>query len=301
MNRSRLCRAVLLGLVTIAIPYPSKPTTGLPGTPIAAQHDAPLRSAGSSSAGAYLGFDRNDYPGAANLAILRKTFSYAGYWLNPPPGARDNTWVGKRRTLESAGFGFLVLFNGRRYAQIKSGNAAGMGRRDAQSAMQAARQEGFPPGTIIFLDQEQGGRLLREQKDYLYAWVDGVNSSGFQSGVYCSGIPFQEGGGARIVTAEDIRAHAGGRKIVYWVFNDQCGPSPGCSFAPIPTPKESGVGFADIWQYAQSPRRPEMTAACGNTYSADGNCYPPGIKPETGLQVDVNAATSKDPSHGRSR
>jgi hypothetical protein len=286
MNRTRWCRAVLLGLVTVAV---------------AVLNDATPRGAPSNSAGAYLGFDRNDYPGAANLGILRKTFSYAGYWLNPPPGARNNTWVGKRQTMESAGFGFLVLFNGRRYAQIKSGNPAGTGRRDAQSAVQAARKEGFPPETVIFLDQEEGGRLLREQQAYLYAWVDGVNASGFKAGVYCSGIPFQEGGGARIVTAEDIRAHAEGRTIVYWVSNDQCGPSPGCQFAPTPAPGQSGVGFADVWQYAQSPRRPEMTAACRNTYSGDGNCYPPGIKPETGLHVDVNAATSKDPSHGRSR
>ncbi len=36
---------------------------------------------------AYLGFDLNEYPGDANLKVLRQTFSYAGYWLNNPPGA----------------------------------------------------------------------------------------------------------------------------------------------------------------------------------------------------------------------
>jgi len=36
---------------------------------------------------AYLGFDRNQYPGDANLKALRQTFSYTGYWLNNPPGA----------------------------------------------------------------------------------------------------------------------------------------------------------------------------------------------------------------------
>jgi hypothetical protein len=69
----------------------------------------------------YLGFDSNEYPGDANLKSLRKTFSYAGYWLNNPPGASSNSWAGHRSAVESAGFGFLVLFNGRLYAELKSG------------------------------------------------------------------------------------------------------------------------------------------------------------------------------------
>jgi len=35
---------------------------------------------------AYLGFDRNDYPGDENLPALRETFSFTSYWLNNPPG-----------------------------------------------------------------------------------------------------------------------------------------------------------------------------------------------------------------------
>src|ERR1700761_7559698 len=61
----------------------------------------------------YLGFDRNDYPGDGVLPVLRQTFSFAGYWLNAPPGETSNTWRGKRQILQSNGFGFLVLFNGR--------------------------------------------------------------------------------------------------------------------------------------------------------------------------------------------
>src|SRR5580692_7553207 len=77
---------------------------------------------------AYIGFDRNDYPGDSNLKVLRQTFSYAGYWLNNPPGAKTNSWKGKRKNLQAAGFGFLVLFNGRTYAEIKSsGDAAKLG------------------------------------------------------------------------------------------------------------------------------------------------------------------------------
>src|SRR5271154_552763 len=102
---------------------------------------------------AYLGFDRNTYPGDANLNALRQTFSYSGYWLNRPPGEKTNTWPGHRAAVESAGFGFLVLFNGRLYAELKTvANATRLGQSDAQAAIAAAKREGFPAKTVIFLD-----------------------------------------------------------------------------------------------------------------------------------------------------
>jgi hypothetical protein len=246
----------------------------------------------------YLGFDRNEYPGDANLKMLRQTFPYTGYWLNHPPGTSSNTWTGHRAAVESAGFGFLVLFNGRLYAALKTvANAQRLGRSDARDAAASARREGFPRATIIFLDQEQGGRMLLEQKAYIYAWVDGVTAAGFRAGIYCSGIPWKDDG--NIVTAEDIQHSAGARSIVFWAINDACPPAPGCEFPrQPPSPVESGVRFAEIWQFAQSPRRKDVATHCTN-YSNDGNCYPPGTSAAQGLHVDVNTATSPDPSHGR--
>ncbi len=272
----------------------------------------------------YLGFDRNDYPGDANLKVLRQTFSYTGYWLNNPPGENSNTWKGHRAAVEAAAFGFLVLFNGRLYAELKSvNNAARLGKSDAASAVASARREGFPAGTIIFLDQEQGGRMLPEQKAYIYSWVDGVTAGGFRAGVYCSGIPAKDDG--NVVTAEDIRSHAADtlpesfagksaratqatpgqsrpkRDIVFWTINDACPPSPGCAFPEHPlSPAKSGVSFADIWQFAQSPRRKDVAAHCTN-YHRNGRCYPPGLPQSENLYVDVDSATSPDPSHARTR
>jgi hypothetical protein len=247
---------------------------------------------------AYLGFDRNEYPGDTNLAVLHKTFSYAGYWLNNPPGEQTNTWAGHRAAVESAGFGFLVLFNGRLYAELKSeAKAAALGRSDAQAAAAAAKREGFPANAVIFLDQEQGGRMLPEQKAYIYAWVDGVVAAGFRAGIYCSGMASADDG--NVVTAEDIRQNAAGRRIVYWVTNDACPPAPGCAFPQHPpSPAQSGVGFAEVWQFAQSPQRKDVAGRCTN-YSRNGECYPPGVAAPAGLHVDVNTATSPDPSHGR--
>ena len=261
------------------------------------------QSAPSVPAAAYLGFDRNDYPGDSNLKLLRQTFSYAGFWLNQPPGEKTNTWAGKRQALQSAGFGFLVLFNGRLYAQLKTVlNAGRLGSSDAQAAVASARREGFPAGTIIFLDQEEGGRMLPAQKAYIYAWADGVAAAGFRAGIYCSGIAAKEDGGASVITAEDVRQDSAGRKIVYWIANDACPPSPGCAFPkPPPIPSGSGIDFAEVWQFAQSPKRPDFAAGCPANYDRDGSCYPPGIDRALHLHVDLNTAASADPSHGRAR
>ncbi len=266
---------------------------------------ATLATQSQTSVRTHLGFDRNTYPGDANLKSLHQTFSYTGYWLNNPPGEKTNTWAGHRAAVESAGFGFLVLFNGRLFSEFKPAElksvarATKLGRSDAQAAAAAARREGFPAHTIIFLDQEQGGRMLPEQKAYIYAWVDAVTAAGFRAGIYCSGIPAKDDD--NVVTAEDIRENAGGRHIAYWAINDACPPAPGCAFPAdhAPSPAQSGVSFAEVWQFAQSPQRKDVAAQCSN-YSRDGNCYPPGIPAAHQLHVDLNTAESPDPSNGRS-
>jgi glycoside hydrolase-like protein len=248
---------------------------------------------------AFLGFDRNDYPGDNSLRELHQTFAFAGYWLNNPPGAKANTWAGKRSKVEAAGFGFLVLFNGRLYRELDA-SASQLGGSDASAAVAAARREGFPAQTIIFLDQEEGGRLLPEQRAYLLAWVDGVSQAGFRAGVYCSGAAATEKGGESVITAQDIRQSAGARPITYWVTNDACPPSTGCVVHGVtPLPSASGVDFAEIWQFAQSPKRTEVAASCRG-YRNDGNCYAPDDASQQ-LHLDLNTATSPDPSHGRTR
>jgi len=258
------------------------------------------RAVAAETSSSYLGFDRNEYPGDDNLKELHKTFAFAGYWLNNPPGSKTNTWVGKRGKVEAAGFGFLVLFNGRLYRELKA-NATALGKSDAEAAIAAARREGFPPRTIIFLDQEQGGRLLLEQKAYLFAWIDEVSKVGFRAGVYCSGIAAPEDSGSSVITAVDIKENAGSRSIAYWVTNDACPPSPGCvAKARPPSPNASEIDFADVWQFAQSPKRKDVAGACGG-YDKTGGCFPSAAAAKRGLHVDLSTATSPDPSHGRTR
>jgi hypothetical protein len=258
----------------------------------------------------YLGFDRNDYPGDENLPALRRTFSFTSYWLNNPPGERANSWHGKREIIERAGFGFLLLYNGRAYAELKG--AANPGASDGAAAARAAKSEGFHRDSVIFLDQEEGGRMLDEQKQYVFAWAGAVERAGYRPGVYCSGIEVAELAGGAISTARDLHdsmydpahdlAHdvAQGHELVFWVANDACPPSPGCAFPKQPPPPESsGVQFAEVWQFAQSPRRGQFAAACSQSYNADGNCYPPGVGAKLKMRLDVNSSRFADPSHGR--
>jgi hypothetical protein len=257
----------------------------------------------------YLGFDRNEYPGDGALAQLRKDFSYAGYWLNTPPGARQNGWVGKRALLKQYGFGYLVLFNGRHDAELKGKDAAALGTADGKAALAAAAREGFAANVRIFLDQEEGGRLLPEQAAYLFAWAEAVRAGGARAGVYCSGIDVPEGK-STISTARDIAEQESARtknsskdknaeQLALWIANDQCPPSPACTLknpplSTIVTP--SLKGFAVAWQYVQSPRRPEFSRACPRNDAPDGNCYAPGLAQGADTFVDLNVAWSADPS-----
>lgn len=264
---------------------------------------APAGQAGTAASGEAVGFDRNDYPGDNAMAAMRQTFAFTGYWLTNPPGEHTNTWVGKRGVLRAQGWGFLVLANGRLDAEIvkaqKAGTApAALGKQDATAAIAAAKREGFPAGTIVFLDQEEGGRLLEEQAAYLLGWTEAVAGSAFRAGVYASGQRVQDDPGVWIDTIQDIRARvkkAGLHEVAMFDAQDACPPAPGCTVHAKPL-SEAGEPNLVAWQYAQSPRRPEITKSCGTTYAADGNCYAPGFA-QTFLDMDV--ASSADPSHGR--
>jgi hypothetical protein len=250
-----------------------------------------------------IGFDSNDYPGDAALPALRPHFAFAGYWLTNPPGARRNGWQGKRDALLHSGFGFLVLANGKTDAEIAKAKRTGttptaLGTKDAAAAVAAAQREHFPTHTIIFLDQEEGGRLNANQSSYLLAWTEAVAHSGYLPGVYASGQSVDDAPGKTITTIQNIREQVAAQhlhQIAFWVYQDACPPAPGCTMQPPPL-ASSGTPDITAWQYAQSPRRKEITAACSKTYAADGNCYAPSLPNFT---LDLSVASSPDPSHGR--
>jgi len=241
----------------------------------------------------HLGFDRNEYPGDAAIPVLRKSFSFSGYWLTPPPNTSQNTWAGKRKILEEQGFGFLLLARGRAASTIQT-NAPENGIADAREAAKNARQEGFAVGSVVFLDVEEGGRLPPQFHAYLRSWVDELAHLGFRPGVYCSGMPVNDGNGRKILTSDDIRAHMGERDIVFWVLNDTCPPSRGCTSMDPSGPKKSGVQYAAVWQFVRSPRSKETAAACAG-YANDENCYA-AVDAAHRWHLDLDVASSNNPS-----
>jgi hypothetical protein len=287
------------------------PTLFLLATTACAQHSSPAPADHTTAPATQpsattqnpIGFDSNDYPGDAALPALRRHFAFAGYWLTNPPSAHRNSWQGKRDVLLHNGFGFLVLANGKIDAEIAKAKRTGvapaaLGTKDAAAAVAAAQREHFPTHTIIFLDQEEGGRLNANQSSYLLAWTEAVAHSGYLPGVYASGQPVDDAPGKTITTIQNIREQVTAQhlhEIAFWIYQDACPPAPGCTMQP-PLLASSGTPDITAWQYAQSPRRKEITAACGKTYAADGNCYAPGLPNFT---LDLSVASSPDPSHGR--
>jgi Rv2525c-like, glycoside hydrolase-like domain len=245
---------------------------------------------------AYLGFDRNDYPGDTALPILRKSFSFAGYWLSPFPGGNSNSWSGKRELLRSQGFGFALLFAGPTSGQLRD-DPYTLKRvaEDTRTAAAAARREGFPPGSIIFLDVEEGGRLPSTYFTYLRLWASELSRLGFRAGIYCSSIPIDEGEGHMLITSDFIRKQIEPTELVYWVYNDACAPSLGCVVPQNPPPpSRSGVTYARIWQFVRSPRDRQTASHCSG-YAKNGHCYAPGDTAHSWF-LDINSSSSADPS-----
>jgi len=251
--------------------------------------------------GGYLGFDRNEYPGDDVMAQMKAKFSWVGYWLTVPPGAQFNEWSGKRDVLLKQGWGFLLLANGKLEKEILMGQSSGIspeaqGKQDAIDAVSAAKNEGFPAHAILFLDQEEGGRLTDVQAKYLLAWTETVATTTYRPGVYASGQPVPDD--ENITTVNDIRARVKAghlHEVAIFDTQDACGPSNGCTMTPKPL-SEAGEPSLNSWQYSQSPQRPDITKSCAKTYAPDGKCYAPGF-PKVFLDLDL--AASADPSAGR--
>ena len=149
-----------------------------------------------------------------------------------------------------------------------------------------------------FSSIREGGRLLQEQTEYLFAWTEGVSAEGFHAGAYVSGEPVPDGPGKTITTAHNIKDTVTAKhlhSVALFVYQDSCPPSNGCTLAP-PLLTASGTLGAVAWQFSQSPRNTANTQACMKTYANDGNCYVPELP---GVHVDLDVANERDPSHGR--
>lgn len=214
---------------------------------------------GGEAPEAFPGFDTSRYPGDAAMRAWRapgSPYVWVGYYL-PAPCRRDASWSGTRARLAEMGWGFAVLYVGQQQwdgvpdraptdtAAPPAANAsatetapacsrtllsAAQGRREADDAMARTASEGFPAGTVIWLDIELVSTVTPALRDYYTAWVETVRASGrFRPGVY-----------VHRRNAAAIAADLGG--VPLWVANVNA------EFSPTRAPRRSGFADAAIWQ-----------------------------------------------------
>ncbi|MFI1967906.1 glycoside hydrolase domain-containing protein [Streptomyces cinnamoneus] len=95
-----------------------------------------------------------------------------------------SSWV---QTQTRAGWHMLPIYAGTQAAGISSGNATGQGRAAAEKAVELAKDLGFAPGTVLYVDMENYSPGYRANVlNYLSGWSDRIRELGFRSGVYGS-------------------------------------------------------------------------------------------------------------------
>jgi hypothetical protein len=215
----------------------------------------------ATASGKHPGFDTNVYPGDNALRAWKEAgapYEWVGFYL-PAPCHKDASWSGKRAGLAAMGWGTAVIYVGqqtwgkvplpgskRAQNAAKSGASCNAdfvsgdrGRRDGDDAVARTAAEGFPTGTIVFLDVERMERMPPTMRDYYRAWASRVLEDGrFVPGVYVHAH------NAAVVN-DDLRgvfAKAGvsGDPTV-WVAS-------GHNFTREKAPTEVGHDFAMMWQ-----------------------------------------------------
>jgi hypothetical protein len=250
---------------------------------------APLPVGGPVPARGVPGFDTRDYPGDATMRrwFDASPYRWVGYYL-PAPCYTGTTWTGRRTALREMGWGFAVLFvgeqdwRGMRPAATDTVPVAVQGARcttenltpangatHAGEAEAAAASDGFPNGTVIFLDVERVDRVSPELAAYVRSWI----STMLERGRYTPGLYAHDLNAAELyaLMAEEFVRRQRTERPRLWVARS-------AGFDIARSPAESGYPVAAVWQGRFDTRE-----------TWDG----------VTLNIDVNVADSADPSSGR--
>ncbi len=213
------------------------------------------------------GFDTRDYPGDAVMAAWRaeSPYGWVGYYL-PSPCYTGTTWSGRHAELRRQGWGMAVLYVGEQdWAAMGVSSAGGSlngavdstavaapnprctranldeatGRSHGAAAAAAVVDEGFPLGSIVFLDVERVGAVSVALSEYVQGWLEAVVADGrVRPGLYVH----RSNAAALLAVAE--RAYRAAEAVgspSLWVAGTG-------GFDLSAAPGESGISEADIWQ-----------------------------------------------------
>lgn len=279
-GRAILALAFTVGLTAAcasagAAPAPAEPPPSPPGQP----DDPDERYRGVP------GFDTREYPGDGIMArwLEHSPYRWVGYYL-PAPCYTGTSWQGRREALQDMGWGTAVIYVGEQDWRAMSGAAAlsdsaavgrdcasanltaERGAADARDATAGARDEGFAPGTTIYLDVERVDSVSAELREYVAAWTESlVERTAYRPGLYAHGR-----NAAELIELMEAAARRAGANVSprLWVASAD-------RFDVHAAPTESGFG-AHVWQGAFD--REERWG-------------------DVALTIDVNVAASRSPSH----
>ena len=138
---------------------------------------------------------------------------------------------------------------------------------EAKDAIQRTREEGFPRGTVIFLDIERMQATPQKMREYYRAWTahvlaDGRYRPGFYAHTHNAALIYRD--------VKAVYAAAGrSEEPPFWIAG-------GRDFSPDKRPHEVGHSFAAVWQ-----------GVLDVVQEWNGHRLP----------IDVNVAQVPDPSH----
>ncbi|MDQ1585771.1 MAG: hypothetical protein QOH80_1136 [Actinomycetota bacterium] len=194
----------------------------------------------------HLGFDRLQYPGDDVMQSLFDStpLAFVAAYLAPAPSQGYTGWMTALPTVRGMGWGVAPVYVGQQAGGGPGSHTltSAQGGTDAAGAAALAQSAGLDPNSVVYLDIELGGTLGQEFIDYITAWVNGMGSTDYRPGVYCS---FSQ-------TAAQVTGAVG--DIPIWAFHPiDAGPSTrDLANEVAPDPGKSGFGGAFAWQYRMS-------------------------------------------------
>lgn len=167
---------------------------------------------------------------------------WCGFYLAPAPSHPGTSWMPQFAWLNANGWGVAPIYVGQQITGPGSHHTSGpQGHVDGLQTVSLLMAAGFPHGTCVYLDLENGPPFTSIQRDYVATWYDTVTASPFQAGVYCSHLYALE--------VHQLRSNA--RVWAVKVPTTHPHPVPGPNF-PTSHPAGSGYTGAYAWQLAMN-------------------------------------------------
>jgi hypothetical protein len=214
--------------------------------------------------GNWLGFDTHTYPGDDRMRAWKNApnapYHWVGFYLPQAPCHKSSSWRGKRQTLVDMGWGLAVVYVGQQtwgrvprtltptqLARLeKRGETcsadflyAQRGVNEGIDAIRKTEAEGFPKGTVIFLDIERMERMPTRMREYYRSWVATV----LNDGRYRPGIYVHNHNAADVYRdVKELFVTAGmTEEPRFWIASAR-------DFSPDKKPEDVGHEFAGMWQ-----------------------------------------------------